>query len=106
MFCGQPAPCHELRTEPLLTAVGPVEISRPYYWCPDCRAGQFSADVELDIENTEFSPGVRRMWGIVDQERRPSIQRETRVLLECVDSLIDIPIDRSRTAFLTAACRT
>ena len=65
--CGQPAPYHPLRTKPVLTAVGPVEVSRPYYWCPSCHAGQFPADVELDIENTEFSPGVRRMQALVGQ---------------------------------------
>ena len=66
--CGQPAPYRELRTKPVLTAVGRVEVSRPYYWCPNCHAGQFPADVELDIENTEFSPGVRRMQALVGQE--------------------------------------
>jgi len=30
--------------------------------------GQFPADVELDIVNTEFSPGVRRMQALVGQE--------------------------------------
>jgi hypothetical protein len=44
-----------------------VEVSRPYYLCPDCHAGQFPVDVELDIENTEFSPGVRRMQALVGQ---------------------------------------
>ena len=66
--CGQQAHYHQLRGKPVLTAVGPVEVSRPYYWCPDCHAGQFPADVELDIENTEFSPGVRRMQALVGQE--------------------------------------
>jgi hypothetical protein len=66
--CGQQAHYHQLRTKPVLTAVGPAEVSRPYYWCPTCQAGQFPADVELDIENTEFSPGVRRMQAMVGQE--------------------------------------
>jgi hypothetical protein len=48
--------------------VGKVEVSRPCYLCPHCHAGQFPADVELDIENTEFSPGVRRMQAVVGQE--------------------------------------
>jgi hypothetical protein len=48
--------------------VGKVEVSRPYYLCPQCHTGQFPADVELDIENTEFSPGVRRMQAVVGQE--------------------------------------
>ena len=52
----------------MLTVVGRVEVSRPYYLCPDCHTGQFPADVELDIENTEFSPGVRRMQALVGQE--------------------------------------
>jgi hypothetical protein len=65
--CGQSAHYGGLRSKPVLTAVGPVEVSRPYYWCPDCHTGQFPADVELDIENTEFSPGVRRMQALVGQ---------------------------------------
>jgi len=50
--CGQPAHYRELRSKPVLTAVGQVEVSRPYYLCSHCHAGQFPADVELDIENT------------------------------------------------------
>jgi hypothetical protein len=30
-----------------------------------CREGQFPADVELDVEDTEVSPGVRRMLAVV-----------------------------------------
>ena len=59
--CGQGAHYRELRSKPVLTAVGEVLVLRPYYLCPDCHGGQFPADTELDIENTEFSPGVRRM---------------------------------------------
>ena len=66
--CGQKAHYRELRTKPVLTAVGLVKVSRPYYGCPNCHTGQFPADVELDIENTEFSPGVRRMQALVGQE--------------------------------------
>jgi hypothetical protein len=66
--CGRQAYYRELRSKPVLTAVGKVEVSRPYYLCPHCHTGQFPADVELDIENTEFSPGVRRMQAVVGQE--------------------------------------
>jgi hypothetical protein len=66
--CGEQAYYHELRAKPVLTALGPVEVSRPYYVCPHCHAGQFPADRELDIEDTEFSPGVRRMQAMVGQE--------------------------------------
>jgi hypothetical protein len=34
--------CRELRSKPVLTAVGQVEVSRPYYLCPHCHNGQFS----------------------------------------------------------------
>jgi len=67
-FCGHTAHYQELHSKSVLTAVGPVEISRPYYLCPHCHNGRFPADVELDIENTELSPGVRRMQAAVGQE--------------------------------------
>jgi hypothetical protein len=66
--CGHSARYQGLRSKPLLTAVGPAEVSRPYYLCPHCHTGQFPADVELDIQDTEFSPGVRRMQAVVGQE--------------------------------------
>jgi hypothetical protein len=66
--CGHQAQYRELRSKPVLTAVGKVKVSRPYFLCPHCHAGQFPADTELDIVNTEFSPGVRRMQAVVGQE--------------------------------------
>ena len=66
--CGHSAPYRGLRSKSVLTAVGPVEVSRPYYLCSHCHTGQFPADAELDIEDTEFSPGVRRMQATVGQE--------------------------------------
>jgi hypothetical protein len=66
--CGHHAFYRELRCKPVLTAVGPVIVSRPYYLCPHCHTGQFPADVELDIDHTEISPGVRRMQAVVGQE--------------------------------------
>jgi Uncharacterised protein family (UPF0236) len=66
--CGREGCFRELRSKPVLTAVGQVKVSRPYYLCPHCHRGQFPADAELDIENTEFSPGVRRMQAVVGQQ--------------------------------------
>ncbi len=66
--CGHQAHYRELRSRRLLTVLGEVELSRPYYLCSHCHRGQFPADVELDIENTEFSPGVRRMHALVGQQ--------------------------------------
>lgn len=66
--CGRQAAYQELRSKPVLTAVGEITISRPYYLCARCHCGQFPADVELDIANTEISPGVRRMQAAVGHE--------------------------------------
>jgi hypothetical protein len=65
--CGHQAQYRELRSKPVLTVVGKVEVSRPYYLCGHCHAGHCPADVELDIQATEFSPGVRRMQAVVGQ---------------------------------------
>jgi hypothetical protein len=66
--CGQQAQYRELRSKPLLTAVGEVRVSRPYYLCRHCHQGQFPADVELDVDHSELSPGVRRMLATVGQQ--------------------------------------
>ena len=66
--CGHHAQYQEVRSKPVLTIVGPVRLSRPYYLCSRCHVGQFPVDVELDIANTEFSPGVRRMQALVGQQ--------------------------------------
>jgi hypothetical protein len=66
--CGHQAHYRGLRTKSVLTAVGKANVSRPYFLCPHCHAGQFPADVELDIEHTDFSPGVRRTQAVVGQE--------------------------------------
>ncbi len=66
--CGHTARYVELRSKSVLTAVGTAECVRPYYLCEHCHRGQFPLDLELDIENTELSPGVRRMLAAVGQE--------------------------------------
>jgi hypothetical protein len=43
------------------------EVDQLHNLCSQCHVGQFPVDVELDIENTEFSPGVRRMHALVGQ---------------------------------------
>ena len=83
--CGQPAHYRELRSKSLLTAVGKAEISRPYYLCSHCHTGQFPADVELDVENTELSPGVRRMLATVGQDAPFDHGRQQMKLLADLD---------------------
>jgi hypothetical protein len=79
--CGQQARYRELRSKTVLTAVGPVEVSRPWYLCPRCHEGQFPADSELDVVDTEFSPGVRRMQALVGQDTAFDHGREQMKLL-------------------------
>jgi len=79
--CGQQAYYHQLRTKPVLTALGPARVSRPYYWCSNCHTGQCPADAELDIEHTEFSPGVRRMQAMVGQDAPFDHSREKMKVL-------------------------
>jgi hypothetical protein len=83
--CGHPAPYRGLRSRPVLTVMGKVEVSRPWYLCPHCHTGQFPADVELDIENTGFSPGVRRMQAVVGQEAPFDHGRQQMKLLADVE---------------------
>ncbi len=64
-LCGHQAQYRELRSKPVLTVVGRVKISRPYYLCSHCHQGQFPADGELDVKDKEVSPGVRRMLTVV-----------------------------------------
>ncbi len=79
--CGQQARYSELRSKKILTALGEATVERPYYLCPHCHQGQFPADQELDIVDTEFSPGVRRMQALVGQDAPFDHGREQMKLL-------------------------
>jgi hypothetical protein len=68
--CGYHAQYQELRSKPVLTVLGPAQRSRPYYLCARCHRGQFPADVELDVKESEISPGVRRMLAMVGWGRK------------------------------------
>ncbi len=66
--CGQEARYRELRSRRMLTVLGEVELTRPWYLCPNCHHGQFPVDRQLDVENRACSPGVRRMQALVGLE--------------------------------------
>ena len=66
--CGSQAHYRELRSRRILTALGEVQLTRPWYLCPSCHDGQFPVDRQLDVENRDCSPGVRRMDAIVGQQ--------------------------------------
>jgi hypothetical protein len=55
--CGHAAHYKELRSRNVLTVLGPVTLSRPYYVCADCSKGQYPADAALGVAGLESSPG-------------------------------------------------
>lgn len=79
--CGHAAHYHGRRRKQLLTVLGRVETERPYYVCAACHRGQSPRDQELDVEGTEYSPGVRRMMAVVGSETSFEQGREQLALL-------------------------
>ena len=49
------------RAKTLITLLGHVPYHRRLFVCPDCGQSFFPGDQALDIEETGFSPGVRRL---------------------------------------------
>jgi hypothetical protein len=80
-ICGHTTRRHDRRSRQVLTALGPVQFERDYYLCPRCHRGQSPRDRELDVESTEFSPGVRRMMAAVGSEASFQQGREQLELL-------------------------
>ena len=83
--CGHEARYRELRSRRILTVLGEVELTRPWYLCSKCHNGQFPVDRQLDIENRDCSPGVRRMDAIVGQEGPFERGREQMKVLAGLD---------------------
>jgi len=59
--CGQGMSSRGRRGKGLLTTLGPVPFVRSFYQCAECHQGRFPDDERLDIINTTYSPGVRRL---------------------------------------------
>jgi hypothetical protein len=49
------------RAKGLLTTLGAVPFARSFYQCGHCQQSRFPDDERLDIVNTTYSPGVRRL---------------------------------------------
>ena len=62
----------ENRSKQVVTVLAPVEVERAYYYCAPCGQGVIPKDQDLDIVNTSFSPGGRRMMGRVGERRATS----------------------------------
>lgn len=59
--CGQRMSSRGRRTKGLLTTLGAVPFRRSFYQCGQCQQSRFPDDERLDIVNTTYSPGVRRL---------------------------------------------
>ena len=59
--CGQSMSSRGRRPKRFLTTLGPVPFERSFYQCAACHQGRFPDDERLDIVNTSYSPGVRRL---------------------------------------------
>lgn len=83
--CGQTARFRQTRARNLLTVVGPVRLERAYYCCAMCHRGQSPQDRKLDIVDTEYSPGVRRMMAVVGSDTSFDQGREQMQLLAGIE---------------------
>lgn len=83
--CGQQARYREMRSRRILTALGSVQLTRPYYLCEHCHHGQFPADLDLDVAHSDLSPAVRRMLALVGQQASFDIGRQQMHLLAGLD---------------------
>jgi hypothetical protein len=82
---GQQARYREMRSRRILTALGSVQLTRPYSLCDHCHRGQFPADIDLDVAHTDLSPAVRRMLALVGQQAPFDHGRQQMHLLAGLD---------------------
>jgi hypothetical protein len=59
--CGARMSSRGWRPKRLWTTLGMVPFGRSFYQCARCRQGRFPDDERLDIVQTSYSPGVRRL---------------------------------------------
>jgi len=59
--CGGRMSSRGRRAKRLLTTLGRAPFARSWYQCPQCQGSRFPDDERLDIRQTTYSPGVRRL---------------------------------------------
>ena len=53
----------EYRAKEILTVLGKVRIQRAYYYDEQCEQGYCPKDRALNVEESSWSPGVKRIMG-------------------------------------------
>jgi hypothetical protein len=84
---GQMFEFKEYRDKQVLTVVGPVTVQRAYYYDQDCGEGFCPKDAALDIVETSFSPGLRRIMARVGAYRPFGLGHED------IKEMADIEVD-------------
>jgi len=59
--CGERMQSKGVREKEVRTILGSLTLRRSMFQCPACGATRFPDDEALNVENTSFSPGLRRM---------------------------------------------
>lgn len=63
--CGSEKQFEGYRDKAIQTVLSGMTIKRAYYHCSVCKEGSAPKDEDMDIKGTSFSPGIRRMMGLV-----------------------------------------
>lgn len=87
----------DYRSKGLVTVLGGVDLRRAYYHCATCGKGMFPKDQSLDIEKTQFSPGVRRMMSLVGAKESFDAGRDDLRLLAGIN-VTDKDVERHAEA--------
>ncbi len=61
--CGSRMQSRGVKEKEVRTILGPLTLRRALFQCPDCGQTSLPDDAALDVVNTSFSPGLRRMMG-------------------------------------------
>ena len=61
--CGEPAQYHGRHNKTFESVLGPLHLSRAYYYCTQCQSGFCPRDHHLRVQLFSLSPGVLRMTG-------------------------------------------
>lgn len=78
--CGGPAQYHGRHGKTFESVLGPLNLERAYYHCPQCHSGFCPRDRHLRLEMFSLTPGVLRMTGstaaLVSFEESSALLRE------------------------------
>lgn len=90
---GHKAKLVNYRIKKVVTVLGEINVVRAYHHCSTCQTGVIPKDSLLDIIETQFSPGVRRMMALVGAKESFDSGRDDLRILAGV-SVTDKDVER------------